>query len=179
MSTHMKSVGLVILLGILIPACSSTYRLVSVDNGNDRIGESPATVRLTNGEVQEVEQTDFTRDSAYFLVRQTGMRRGVMIRSIQSIEITDHWAGAQVGLQVGAGAGAALGVASFLPKPSHQGWYAPPFGPEAAVLGGIAIGTTTGIIIGALIGHRYTFLMPQDSTVIEPPISNSNLRDDP
>lgn len=148
---------------LLASGCSSVVELASTTDANRKIGEGAATVRLKSGQDYAGREVSVEEDSTRFVDRDTEDILRFPTQDIRSIQITHHGGGALEGLLFGGLGGGAVGLALGIGMGTSgdEG-----MGKGLLALTGLAAGTVGGLVFGAIKGHEYTFVFPDDSVTM-------------
>jgi hypothetical protein len=109
---------------------------------------------MKSGEGFEARRVTFGADSTRFLTGDPDTLMAIPTNSVKSIRITHHGGGALEGLIIGSASGGVFFIASKI-SPSLDASYG---GVLLLLAGGLG-----GATFGAIAGHDYTFVFPEDS----------------
>ena len=159
-----------LIAGISLPGCSSTVELASATDANRKIGNNDAIVRLRSGQEYEAREVHVRDDSTRFVDCKLEETVQIPTRSIETIRISHHGGGAMEGLLFGGLGGGALGFGLGVGPGNHgdEG-----MGKGLLLISGLAVGTVGGLVIGAIEGHVYTFVLPRDTVADSLRVSTS------
>lgn len=167
----MTQIGLCLFItSIALPSCSSTVQLASALDANRKRRNNDAIVRLRSGQQYEAREVHVRADSTGFVDYSIEEPVQVPTRSIESIRISHHGGGAMEGLLFGGLGGGALGFGLGVGLGNHgdEG-----MGKGLLLISGLAVGTVGGLVIGAIEGHVYTFVLPRDTVADSLRVSTS------
>jgi hypothetical protein len=142
---------IVCVLTLAASGCSSTKQVSSLAILNRSIGSGPAIVHMKSGEGFEARRVTVGADSTRFLSGDHATLVAIPTNTVKSIQVTHHGGGALEGLVFGAFGGGLLFVTM---RNSEYGL----FGLVMIVVGGLG-----GVTYGAIAGHDYTYVFPQDT----------------
>jgi hypothetical protein len=129
-------------------------------DANRKVGDGAATLNLRSGASFDGRDLQFGQGSTRFIDRTNDSLVQVYTKDIKSVTIVHRGGGVLEGLMFGALGG--LGVGLLAASPLHSGGDEG-MGKGYLVLVSIVAGGTGGLVIGAIKGHDYTFILPQDS----------------
>ena len=159
--------ALIISAGVfLLSGCSSTIRLTSVDEANQKVGGGSATLSLRSDKEYDARAIDIGRDSTRFIERDTDSIRRLPTRSIRSIRLTHRGGGALEGVMFGGLGGGVAGLLIFsgYSRGGDEG-----MGRGLGILSMTVLGAAGGLVAGIIKGHDYTFIFPDDhETMVKP-----------
>ena len=158
------------IMSFLISGCSSTVELSSAVDANRKIGEGSATVYLKSGQAYDGREVDVRADSTQFIDRTTEDILRFPTGHIESIQVTHHGGGAIEGLLIGGLGGGALGLAAASGISTNEG------GRGGAIFINLVAGGVGGLVYGAVKGHDYTFVFPDDSITVETGVPMTDIK---
>jgi hypothetical protein len=160
----MKLATMVFIMASVFSACSSTIRLTSPLDANRKVGGGPADLHLRSGLTYDGRQVHVSQDSTRFFNQSNDSLIQLPTRNIESIRVTHHGGGALEGLMFGGLGGCGVGILAGIGLASggDEG-----MGRGLLALGALTLGASCGLIIGAVKGHDYTFIMPTDTVTAQ------------
>jgi hypothetical protein len=150
-------------ISLFVSGCSSTVELSSAVDANREIGEGAATVSLKSGQEYEGREVRVSTDSTRFVDRNAKDILQFPNQDIRSIRVAHHGGGAVEGLLFGGLGGGALGLALGIGMDTSgdEG-----MGKGLLLITCMAVGSVGGLTFGAIKGHDYTFVFPNDSIMV-------------
>ena len=149
------------LISLMISGCASTVELNSIDEAQTRIGDHSATIHLKSDQEYLGEIVQVGDDSVRAVDMETEDTLQFSNQDIEFIKVTNHTLGAVKGFLIGA---ATLGTYVAIVNSNYDSNVEgeKPLPPIFIAIGA-GIGGVFGLAIGGLIGHHYTYILPEDS----------------
>lgn len=157
----MRLLSVACFLAIGASGCSTTTHLAKVEDVNPKVEGAVATISLKSDGEREVRDIRMKADSTTFVDLSSMDTVRIPTNNLKSVSISHQVGGALEGLMWGALGGTGLALVSTIGMSGGEGAGMGPF-----VLGSIVLGGTAGIVLGAIKGHNYTFILPEDSTAL-------------
>ena len=148
-------------LGLLLSGCASTVELESIDEAQAKINDHSAIIHLKSDDEYWGKNVQVGNDSIQFVDKETDDTLRYSNMDIEYIKVTNHTLGAVKGFFIlGVSFYALLTITDNSRDYNVEGNKpTPPI--FTAIFAGV--GGILGLAIGGLIGHPFTYILPEDS----------------